>query len=386
MVCKKCKREIPDDAVLCCYCGSVTKPQRQRPKSRGNGQGTVYQLPNGRYVAAKTLGYYLDEAGKPHRKTVSKQFAKKKDAVNALPLLGRDETPDGRAERKARTTFKELYDLWLPTHQAGKETLDCYRAAVKYFTPIYHQRAADVDIDDLQECIDECPRGKSTRKNMRTTVGLMYKYGIPRGYLPEKLNLADYLTVKGAGGVGGTGLPAAYLEAIRTATGARLAADYVYCHCYLGFRPSELLALRIEDYNAAERAFVGGAKTDAGKNRTVTVSPKIQPIIDRLVYGKASGPVFCGAEGRPLGIRAYRAMFYGLLEDLDLENPTYEIHGQQKHTYTPHSCRHTFATLMKRVEGSDKDKLELIGHASEEQLRYYQDVELADLRKITDLI
>jgi hypothetical protein len=41
---------------------------------------------------------------------------------------------------------------------------------------------------------------------------------------------------------------------------------------------------------------------------------------------------------------------------------------------------------MKRVDGSDKDKLELIGHSSAEMLRYYQDVNIDDLRKITDAI
>lgn len=41
---------------------------------------------------------------------------------------------------------------------------------------------------------------------------------------------------------------------------------------------------------------------------------------------------------------------------------------------------------MKRVEGADKDKQELIGHASAEMLRYYQDAPLDDLRKITDAI
>ena len=41
---------------------------------------------------------------------------------------------------------------------------------------------------------------------------------------------------------------------------------------------------------------------------------------------------------------------------------------------------------MKRVQGASKDKLELIGHSSEEMLRYYQDVEINDLRKITDAL
>ena len=385
MICRKCQQTVAD-GPFCCQCGAKQDVLAQRSKSRGNGQGSVYQLPNKSYIAVKTLGYYLDEDGKKRRRTVSKCFKKKKDAVDALPLLGLEQTPSGKAERKAKTTLQQLYDLWLPTHRAGKDTLGNYKAAFKYFAPLYHETVADIDIDDLQECIDECPRGKSTKKNMRTTIGLMYKYGIPRGYFPHKLNLSDYLIITGESGAGGVGLPTTYLETLRAAVGKTAYADYMVCQCYLGFRPSELLALQVEHYNAAERAFVGGAKTDAGKDRTVTISPKIQPIINRLIAGRTSGQVFCKPTGDVMTLREYRAIFYNVLDSLGLENPTFEVNGQQKHTYTPHSCRHTFATLLKRVEGSDKDKLSLIGHASDEQLRYYQDVEFADLRKITDKI
>ena len=38
------------------------------------------------------------------------------------------------------------------------------------------------------------------------------------------------------------------------------------------------------------------------------------------------------------------------------------------------------------VGGADKYKLELIGHTSTEMLRHYQDVNLADLRAITNAI
>lgn len=385
MICRKCGQDVPD-GPFCCQCGTKQVVAPQRPKGRGNGQGSVYQLKNKSYIAVKTLGYYLDDDGKKKRRTVSKCFKRKKDAVEALPLLGLEKTATGKAEKKARTTLKELYDLWLPTHRAGKDTLGNYKAAFKYFSPLYHMLAADIDIDDLQECIDDCPRGKSTKKNMRTTVGLIYKYGIPRGYFPEKLDLSEYLVITGKEGVGGVGLPTAYLEELKKAVGSVPYADYIVCQCYLGFRPSELLSLRVEHYNATERAFVGGAKTDAGKDRTVTVSPKIQPIIDRLLAARAEGQVFCRSDGAAMSLKDYRAAFYGVLDALGLENPTFEVNGTQKHTYTPHSCRHTFATLLKRVEGADKDKLALIGHASEEQLRYYQDVEFNDLRKITDSI
>ena len=53
---------------------------------------------------------------------------------------------------------------------------------------------------------------------------------------------------------------------------------------------------------------------------------------------------------------------------------------------TPYSTRHTFATLMKRVGGADRDKLELMGHTSTEMLRHYQHVSYEDLRKITDIL
>ena len=42
--------------------------------------------------------------------------------------------------------------------------------------------------------------------------------------------------------------------------------------------------------------------------------------------------------------------------------------------------------MMKRVQAADKDKLALIGHTSTEMLRHYQDVDLTDLRRITDAL
>lgn len=384
MICRKCKSDVPD-GPYCSQCGAKQAQAARNPKSRGNGQGSVYRLPNGKYKALR-VQMYLDEEGKVKRHTVSRTFARKKDAVEALPLLDPSRRAAVREDKKRRTTWKQLYDLWLPTHRAGRDTIGNYKAAIKYFAPLYHERCADIDVDDLQDCIDDCPRGKSTRRNMRTTAGLIYKYGIPRGYFPAKLNLAEYLTVTGEEGAGGVGLPPEYMAKLWDSSGKVPGVDYVLAQCYLGFRPSEFLALDVSDYDRARRCFVGGAKTSAGKDRTVTISPKIQPIIDRQIGERTSGQVFRSADGSELNLKAYRQLFYGVLDALGLANPTFDVNGQRKHTYTPHSCRHTFATLLKRVTGADKDKLELIGHASDEQLRYYQDVDLEDLRKITDQI
>ena len=151
---------------------------------------------------------------------------------------------------------------------------------------------------------------------------------------------------------------------------------------YLGFRPAEFLSLTVKDYDKKEKAFIGGAKTEAGTNRTVTVSPKILPYIESIIGGRTGGPLIQTAKGAMWDYSHFRQnVFYKVLEQCEIENP---VLSNGVHKYSPHSCRHTFATLMKRVTGADKDKLELIGHTSSEMLRYYQDVNLDDLRTITN--
>lgn len=373
--CRKCKCDLPDGAVFCPKCGQK-QSLSQRPKSRGNGQGTAYKRGSS-WVCVKTIGYHTSSDGSVKRKTVSKGgFKTKKEALAYLPQL------EYKPKRAKLLSFSQLYDLWEPTHRAGKSTMDCYRAAYKYFRPVWYQPFADIDIDDLQECMDECEKGKRTKENMKALCGLMYKYAIPRHL--ASLNLAQYLIV-GGGEVGERrGIPLEDLHLLENAMGSVPYADYVVAQCYLGFRPSELLSLDASKYDRAGRYFIGGAKTDAGKDRRVPVSPKIQPIIDRLVRDKLAGPVFCGPDGQSLSISEYRNLFYTALERAGIENPIEGTGDMRRHRYTPHSCRHTFATMLKNAAGSDKDKLALIGHTSTEMLRHYQDVDLENLRKIVN--
>lgn len=377
MKCRKCRGDIPDGSRFCMLCGVVQDIQR-RPKGRGNGQGSVYQLPNKRWIAIKTIGYELLPNGRFRRITRSKSgFRTKREAIEYLPLVGKE-------GKENPITFLQLYTVWEPTHRAGKSTMDCYRSASKHFKPIWHQKLSEITVDDLQECMDTCGKGKRTQENMKALAGLMYKYAIPRNM--AKLNMGQYLIVGGEAGVGKEGLPLDAVQAIEEAVGTVPWADYILCQCYLGFRPSEFLSLDVKDYNRQERAFVGGAKTDAGRDRIVTVSPKIQPIVDRLVKDKISGPVFCGKDGAQIGIASYRSAFYAVLDACGIDNPVLEVNGMERRKYTPNSCRHTFATLLKHVTGADKDKLELIGHTSTEMLRHYQDVSFEDLRRVTDAL
>lgn len=375
MECIKCKAPLPKGAIFCPMCGKKQTAEKSiRVKHRGNGTGCVYKA-NGKWAAEITKGYKI-ENDKRQRVIAKKYgFKTKKEALEYLTVL------KGQQGREKNITWQQLYDLWLPTHRAGPSTMACYKSAEKYFSLVAFRKMKDIDIDDLQECMDDCPKGKRTRQLMKTLSGLLYKYAVPRDY--AKRNLSEYLTVSGESSASRSSFSSDQIELIRRAVDVIPYADYIYCMCYLGFRPSEFLALDVKDYDRKNKTLTGGAKTEAGKNRIVTISPKIQPIIDRLVKNRIAGALFCGENGDPILYDHFRDdIFYPTLDKIGIENPI----ENGRHKFSPHTCRHTFATLMKNIDAADKDKLELIGHTSTEMLRYYQDVNIQDLRKITDLI
>lgn len=370
--CIKCKAELPEGALFCPMCGKKQAEYARRKTKRGNGTGSVYKRGD-KWVAEVTKGYRTENDVSKRICAKKGGFRTKKEALEYLPTLR------GEKKREKSITWRKLYELWLPTHRAGKSTMDCYKAAEKHFAAIEFFKLKNIEIDDLQECIDDCPHGKRTRENMKALCGLMFKYAVPRGY--AELNLAQYLFVGGERGAARESFSTEQIEKLRLASGVVPYANYIYCMCYLGFRPSEFLALTVTDYDRKNKTLTGGAKTEAGKNRIVTISPKIQPIIDSLVGGRSSGAIFCNETGGAFRYDKFRdSVFYPVLDQLGIENPI----ENKKHKYSPHTCRHTFATLMKNITAPEKDKMELIGHSSPEMLRYYQDVNLQDLRKITD--
>lgn len=381
--CRKCKAALPENAKFCHLCGTNQTQEKQRKtRTRGNGTGTAFKRSNGTWTALKTLEWRIDEEGKKHRITASKGgFKTKKEALNYLPHL----SAQTKQEKRKAITFKEVYELWEPIHEKSKtkSTMDCYRAAMKKFASLWYEPFGEITVDDLQECMDETP-GKRTQQNMKAVCGLLYKYAIPRNL--ATLNMGQYLVVGGEDGIGKEGLPLDALEKLKKNVGKVDYADYIVAQCYLGFRPSELLELDAANYDRKNKAFTGGAKTEAGRNRIVTVSPKIQSTVDRLTERKVSGPVFCDSDGTAMTIEKYRQHFYEALEACGIDNPIIEVNGVNRRKYTPHSCRHTFSTLMKNVQAPDKDKLALIGHTSTEMLRHYQDVDMEGLRRITNAI
>ena len=309
-------------------------------------------------------------------------FKTKKEALEYIPTL----RPQGSRNPDANITFAALFERFEAQHKerVSKSTMDCYRSAFRYYEDVHTMRFASISVDDLQFCMDSCQKGRRTKENMKALGTLLYKYAASRKVVDGN-NLASYLYV----GKEGKGTHPAFtmeqLETVRHGIGIVPFADYILCMCYLGFRPNEMLSLTKSAYHEENGTayLVGGFKTEAGTNRKVTISPKILPIIKRLLADKSSIYLFPKADGSIMRDAYFRDIFYVTLDRLGIQ-PVPKV-GERAYL-VPYSCRHTFANLMKKVSGSDVDKAALMGHTNFSMTQKYQSGELEKMRSVTDAI
>jgi len=343
-------------------------------RTRPNGAGTAYK--RGRtWTACITIGWKTTPTGRAQAVRRTKGgFSTKREALAYCQQL------QAAPKDKPKMTLQQVYDAWLPTHEArvSKSTMDCYKAAYKYFDVLKYRIMCDIDVDDLQDCLDTCPRARRTRENMKAVMGLLYKYAIPRHQ--ATMNLAEYLHTGDNDKSTRPAFSHDQIELIHDQIGVTPYADMVYVLIYTGFRPAELFSLTKDSYH--DGILTGGMKTEAGKDRAVPVSPKIRSIIEQRV-STCHGFLFPRENGEQMPVAYFRDYyFYPVLAAANIQPiPTTEHPAY----YTPYSCRHTFANLLKEVQGSDVDKAKLIGHASYDTTKkMYQSAELEAMKKIIE--
>lgn len=378
MLCRKCRKEIPSDAVFCQFCGAKQTVAKQ--KKAANGSGSVYK--RGMTWSYSFVGGWRAEDGKAVPIRVTKGgFPTKKDAQAAMETAMKNHVsvnPD------AKITFRGVFERLEAGHfeKLGDSTVKGYKSAMSHFSSIELMPFVDVRVDDMQTCLDQ-QSGRRTKELMKALAGLMYKYALSRELVSQ--NRSQYLDVGNEKKGTRDAFTLAQVEMIRKAAETDERAAYTLCLIYTGFRPGEMLKLRKEDYHREDgyEYFVGGSKTEAGTDRKVTISPKIQSIVRRLVFA-SKGWIFCKPNGQRMDDEYFREVyFYPLLAELRMQPIPDENHPAK---LVPYSCRHTFANLMKAVEGADKDKAALMGHSDAAMTRYYQSTDLDDIRKITEAL
>ena len=401
MICPKCKATPPDGSVFCNQCGKkLQQTKKRRTKTRGNGTGCAYYDTARRCWVAQVIDGYkplpplsADDPNKhcqrvPIKRTKS-GFKRKEDALLYCQQLKADQNgPD------FSLTLQQIYDAWEPWYspRVDPSTMAGYRAAFKYFQSLHQWPIVNISAGDLQNCLDTCDKGKRTHQNMKVVAGLLWKYAKSK-HIVTQVESETLFTGKGKSQKR-EALTDLEVEQIRQAIGAARYAEYIYCLCYLGYRPGEMLEIRkdqVIEHNG--RLFlIEGKKTDAGRNRTVPVHQKIENIIRARLYVPGTDLVFPQYTFSRPSKKAPVPLFQGFKQMTDnyfresVFKPICADLGIADGK-VPYAARHTFSNMLKKAAGDDIDKAALMGHSDYTFTQTkYQSTNLDELAAVVDSI
>ena len=398
MICPKCRSESPPAAIYCSQCGrKLQTVKKSKIKTRGNGTGCAYWDHVHRYwVAQVIVGYRPLPPFDPESQENKKQkvpikktkggFKRREDALAYCVTLR------GQKDQMKIYTLKEVYDLWEPWYEPRIASIAGYRAAFKHFAKLNDKPIRDITPGELQECMDACKAGKRTHQQMKVVAGLIWAYAADHKIVENKITENLY-TGKGKSKKR-EALTDIEVEKIRKAIVTDRYADYVFCLCYLGFRPGEMLEIRkgqVIEHNG--RLFIiEGKKTDAGIGRSVPVHQKIENIIRARLTVPGTDLVFPQYQFAKASKKEPIPLFLGFKQMSDnylremIFKPLCERLGIADGK-VPYGTRHTFSNKLKKVEGDDIDKAALMGHSNYTFTQTaYQTTNLDELAALVDQI
>lgn len=378
MICRKCKKEAPEGALFCPWCGKSTAEPKRRPKSRANGTGTAIRRGK-TWTAVVVDGFHPSADGTyklPNYKTKG-GFKTRKEALNFCPQLKTMKKPSEEMK------LSDVYALWVPFYSHRVKSMANYTAAYAHFGQLHGRLMKDITAADLQACMDACKAGKRTHQVMKVTAGLLWGYAKDSGWISQ--NITENLYTGKGKSIQREPLTESEIQTIRDAIGIHRYADYVFCLCYLGFRPGEFLSLRKDHYKILDgvEVLVNGSKTDAGRDRVVVIPPQILDIVRARLWVPGTDLIFpqylFDHKGeklkklKPMSDAYFREItFKPLMKKLGIAE------GK-----VPYSARHSYSDKLKRAEGSEKAKAGLMGHTDYAFTQsHYQSTDMDDLLEI----
>ena len=354
MICPKCKKTAPDEAVFCPWCGKKLVVQQKKRKRRCNGSGSITKLSGSRkrpwWVRKNDVSIGVYETYH--------------EAQKALEQL--TDTP---VNELFNLTFSQVYERWEREHgrEVSEKLLKNYELAYTQCEALHSQKMRSLRRSDYQAAVialEDQGLSKSSCNKLRTMLRQVCEYAQMEGILHS--NPADDLTTvarqkstreifteEDIAKIKASSLPAAQLALIMISSGCR---------------PGELFTVPLT--NCGKDHMIWGSKTEAGKNRVVPIGPdgvEAYQALTILSAVKGGTLLVDGYEGSHAPENFRRRDWAKLMREIGREG------------MTPYSCRHTFITRAIRG-GIDLISLEaIVGHVDKETTKLYTHLRAKDL-------
>jgi len=325
MICVKCGRTIPDDAVLCCYCGKKFVKEK-KAGNRANRTGSVYFDSRAkRWIAQVVTGKHYTPDMKIRFEYKRKYFKTKTEALQEVQSMSK--------ERSARPEFTLSY--YYSTFMTGKGgSLStgkryAYQKAYKRLKTLHNVEMKKITINDLQAVLQGIA-SYYPAKDIRSLLNALFR-----------LAAADDRTINPA-------LPSLIILPKNQETqvepftedeqlllwfsyeSGNIDAAIPLIMIYTGMMTGEMRQLAKSMIHLEEKEIIGaGLKTKERKKKAVLLPDDIIPVLEDVI-SKAETDLLYPISKDVFYSRYYKALkAAGVTRDL-----------------SPYSCRHTTATVL----------------------------------------
>lgn len=384
--CLECHLQVSDQASACPHCGYPLAPVSTKPRSRKksnrrrrlpNGFGQISEIKNRNlrkpFRAMVTVG--KDENGRPICKPLKPEsyFSTYNDAYAALLEYNRNPY-----DLNGGMTVEELYNEWSPKYIAtlkGASAGDAVKIAWRFCTSIYKMRVNELRARHIKGCMSEGTafiRGETVtprpymQNRIKTLFNLMLDYAVEydlvdknyaRTFELKKETLDDIEDVK----YGHFPFTEEEMEILWNNLNKFPDISLILIQCYSGWRPQELVDIRIENVDIENWTFKSGLKTKAGMNRTVPIHSKIRSLVkERYEASKSVGCdwLFMDKKKKRNGLpqvtgltyRRYLYIFSGIVREIGI-NPDHRPHDPRVHFVTQAKAANVDEYAIKHLVG-----------------------------------